>query len=73
MEKSIYSEKYKKVIKQLKSARLETGLTQGEVANKLNKPQSYISKIERGDRRVDIAELDEIAKIYKKPIEFFIK
>ncbi len=73
MEKSIYSEKYKKVIEQLKIARLEADLKQEEVAEKLNKPQSYISKIERGDRRVDIAELDEIAKIYKKPIEFFIQ
>ncbi len=73
MEKSIYSEKYKKVIEQLKIARLEADLKQEEVAEKLNKPQSYISKIERGDRRVDIAELDEIAKIYTKPIEFFIQ
>jgi len=72
MSKSIYSKKYKNTIEKLKKARLEIGLKQEEVANKLKKPQSYISKIERGERRIDIAELQELAKIYKKEINFFV-
>lgn len=72
MSKSIYSKEYKNTIEKLKKARIEIGLKQEEVAKKLKKPQSYISKIERGERRVDIAELQELAKIYKKEINFFV-
>ena len=45
---------------------------QVEVGKKLKKPQAYISKIERGERRVDVVELDELAKLYNKPIEYFV-
>ncbi|MGI6314952.1 MAG: helix-turn-helix domain-containing protein [Patescibacteria group bacterium] len=72
MSKSIYSKEYKKTIEKLKKARIEIGLKQEEVAEKLKKPQSYISKIERGERRIDIAELQDIAKIYKKEINYFV-
>ena len=73
MSKSIYSKDYRNVIEKLKKARLNAGLKQSDVARKLKKPQSYISKIERGERRIDIAELKELAKIYKKSINFFVE
>ena len=73
MGKSIYSKEYKNVVEKLKKARIETGLKQEEVAEKLEKPQSYISKIERGERRIDVTELKELADIYKKPLDYFIK
>ena len=73
MSKSIYSKDYRNVIEKLKKARLAARLKQEDVALKLKRPQSYISKIERGERRLDIAELKELAKIYKKDINFFIK
>ncbi|MDD3984182.1 MAG: helix-turn-helix transcriptional regulator [Candidatus Omnitrophica bacterium] len=72
MNKSIYSKDYKRTIEKLKKVRLEVGLKQEDVAEKLKKPQSYISKIERGERRIDIAELKELSKIYKKDINYFI-
>ena len=72
MSKSIYSKDYRSVIEKLKKARLNVNLKQSDVAQKLKKPQSYISKIERGERRVDITELKELAKIYKKDITYFI-
>ena len=73
MDKSIYSKEYKDVVDKLKKARQKAGLKQEEVASKLKKPQSFISKIESGERRVDVAELKQLAKIYKKDINFFIK
>ena len=72
MSKSIYSKDYRSVIEKLKKARLDAGLKQSDVAQKLKKPQSYISKIERGERRVDAAELKELAKILKKDINYFL-
>lgn len=72
MPKSTYTDYYKTTISRLKKARLELGLKQEDVADKLGKPQSFISKIECGERRLDIAELKELAKLYKKDITCFI-
>ena len=73
MSNSIHSKEYQTTIRRLKEARLEVGFKQEEVAMKLGKPQSYVSKIERGERRVDIAELSALAKIYKKSLDYFVK
>lgn len=72
MSKTIYSKEYKVVIDRLKKARREAGLKQEEVSSKLGKPQSYISKIERGERRLDVVELKKIADIYKKSLDYFV-
>jgi len=73
MNKSVYTKDYKEIIERLKTARIEVGLAQQEVADKLGKPQSYISKIESGERRLDVAEIKKFAIVYKKDISFFIK
>jgi transcriptional regulator with XRE-family HTH domain len=67
------SRDYKEIIERLKKARNEAGLAQQEVADKLGKPQSYVSKIESGERRLDVAEIKKFSVIYKKDISFFIK
>jgi transcriptional regulator with XRE-family HTH domain len=51
---------------------LDAGLSQLEVAKLLRKPQSYISKCESGERRIDVIELMEFAKLYKKKIDDFL-
>ena len=73
MAKSIYTKEYRKVVECLKKARQEAGLKQIEVASILGKPQSYVSKIEQGERRLDVTELKKIADIYKKPLDYFVK
>jgi len=45
MSRSIYSKEYKEIIERLKKARIEADLSQQAVADKLSKPQSYISKL----------------------------
>lgn len=57
MEKSIYSMQYKLFLDLLRSARESGGLTQGDVALKLGVTQSFVSKCERGERRLDIIEV----------------
>lgn len=73
MRKSIFSEDHKYLIDQLKKARSEIGLEQEGVAKLLKRTQSYVSKIESGQRRIDIVQLKQFAKLYKKDISFFIK
>lgn len=73
MGKSAHSKEYKEIIERLKIGRIEAGLAQQEVADKLGKPQSFISKIESGERRLDVAEIKRFSVIYKKDISFFIK
>jgi len=63
--KTIYSKEYKSLLGKLKRARIKSGLTQVEIAKKLGKPQSFISKVERGERRLDIIELKKISNLYK--------
>ncbi len=72
MNKSVYSKEYKDIIERLKTARIEAGFSQQEVADKLGKPQSYISKIESGERRLDVAEMKKFAQLYKKPSSYFL-
>lgn len=73
MSKSIFSRDHKYLIGQLKRAREEVGLDQAEVAKKLEKTQSYISKVESGQRRIDLIQLKDFAKVYKKKLNFFLK
>jgi len=73
MSKTIYSKEHKYIVKQLKKAREEAGLSQEQVANVLNATQSYISKLESGQRKIDVVQLKKFAKIYKKSLDFFIK
>jgi len=73
MSKTIYSKEHKYIVEQLKKAREGVGLSQEEVAKILGKTQSYISKIESGQRKVDVVQLKEFAKIYQKPLDFFVK
>jgi transcriptional regulator with XRE-family HTH domain len=73
MPRAIYTKDHNAIVDRLKQARIESGLGQVEVAKKLGKTQSYLSKIESGQRRFDVLQLKEFAKIYKKDLSFFIK
>lgn len=73
MSKTIYTKEHKNLITKLKSARLSSNLDQKTAAKRLNKSQSYISKMESGQRRIDLVQLKQIAEIYGKNIEYFIK
>lgn len=71
MSKSDSSKEYTTLLRRLKQARKDAGLSQADVASKLNKHQSYISKIESGERRIDIVETQKLASIYNKDLRFF--
>jgi len=73
MKKTIYSDEHKYLVRQLKKARMSAGLDQNQVAKLLRKTQSYVSKIESGQRRIDVVQLKNFARIYKKSLSFFVK
>lgn len=66
-----YTKRYGLFLQKLKQARLDAGLTQVEAARLLRITQSTLSKCERGERRIDVVELEEFARIYQKPITYF--
>jgi predicted transcriptional regulator len=73
MPRALYQKEHKIIVARLKKARIEAGLGQVEVAKKLGRTQSYLSKIESGQRRFDVLQLKEFAKLYKKSLDFFVK
>jgi len=67
-----YHRAYKRFLVRLVQARRDAGLTQVEVARRLGKAHSFLSKCELGERRVDFVELQQLAKVYKKELSFFV-
>ena len=57
MKKSVWQEKYKKLSSELRAIRTAAGYTQVQLAEKLDKPQSYVSKYESGERNLDFLEV----------------
>lgn len=62
----------KTVLIRLRIRRVELGMKQSTVCRRLNKYQSWISKIETGVKKLDVSELYELAKLYRKDVREFI-
>ena len=62
MTESIHSPRYAALRRALVAARKAAELTQDEVADELGRPQSFVSKVESGERRIDLVELLELAE-----------
>lgn len=60
---SIYSSEYQLVIKSLREARMQKGITQEKLAQALKRPQSFVAKVESGERRLDVIEFAYIARL----------
>jgi transcriptional regulator with XRE-family HTH domain len=70
---NIHSKEYKHFLQKLRQARQSVNLTQQEVAKRLGKHQSYVSKCESGERRVDVVELSCFAALYNRKISDFVR
>jgi transcriptional regulator with XRE-family HTH domain len=57
----------------LREAREAAGLTQAEVAARIERPQSFVSKCESGERRIDPTELSMFAKLYRRSASCFLE
>ncbi len=72
MKKSLNKKEHKILLEQLYRLRMSSGLRQADLADKLNAPQSFISKIESGERRIDLIELREICTALGSNLTEFI-
>jgi transcriptional regulator with XRE-family HTH domain len=73
MDKSIHTTDHKKLQRLLKQVRLGAGLRQEDLAELLGKPQSFVSKFEKGDRRLDLVELRQICQAVGISLTEFVK
>ena len=60
MAKSIHSNAHDQLCKALRELRTDAGLTQAALSAKLRRPQSFVSKYENGERRLDVVEFLEV-------------
>jgi transcriptional regulator with XRE-family HTH domain len=68
---ALHTSRYQAFLVRLRRAREDAGLTQTAVARLLHRPQTWVSKCELGERRVDIVELEDLAAAYGKPLSWF--
>lgn len=72
MPSSLHSHHYQIFRSLLVAVREHSGLTQVQIAKKLGRPQSFISKYERGERRLDFPEFVELADVLGIDISDFV-
>jgi transcriptional regulator with XRE-family HTH domain len=74
MKKPLHSPQHKAFLQLLRETREDAGLRQKEVAQKLGKPQSFVSKYESGERRLDLLELRDVCLVLAvHPVTFLKK
>jgi len=69
--KALQTRRYRAFRERLRAARKAAGLSQKAVAEKVGRPQTWVSKCELGERRVDFVELEDLAAACGKPLAFF--
>ena len=73
MTKSVFTDEYRLFRKMLIEARENAGLTQTQLAKAFQKPQSFVSKYENGERRLDVIEFLQIADCLRIDVHAFLE
>jgi transcriptional regulator with XRE-family HTH domain len=73
MRKSQHTREYRRLLQALREARVKAGLTQGQVARRLGTYASFASKVESGERRLDVVELAALCRLYKLDLVDFLR
>lgn len=73
MPNPLHDARYQIFREMLANARSEKGLLQTTLAERMGRPQSFVSKYERGDRRLDMPEFLEVAEALGIDVESFIQ
>jgi transcriptional regulator with XRE-family HTH domain len=73
MTKAIYRPEYEVFLQHLKRLRIGAGLTQAECSAALGRPQSFMSDVERGVRRLDVVQLRDLCLVLGTDLASFTK
>jgi transcriptional regulator with XRE-family HTH domain len=73
MDKSSHTEPYRRVLAALRQARENAGLTQQLVTERLDTYASFVSKVESGERRLDVVELASLCRVYGIALDDFLR
>ena len=73
MKKRIYIAQRGRLVNLLREMRIEAGLTQAELAARIEKDQAYVSRYESGQRRLDVLEVREICQAIGITPEEFVR
>ena len=73
MKKNIRLDQQKKLLVLLRGIRVDAGLTQSELASRLSRDQTFVSKYESGERRLDVLELREVCRAIGTDFVTFIR
>ncbi len=68
----VHTPEYRYLLARLREARRQAGLTQVQVAKALRRTQSFVTKCELGERRLDPIDLQRFAQLYNKPFAYFL-
>ena len=70
LTKSLYTEEWEALLKILRDLRLKRGWTQEQLAEKLGRPQSFVAKIEAGERKLDVCQFIDYTQVLQAdPVE----
>ena len=73
MKKNIRLDQQKRLLVLLRGIRVDAGLTQSELASRLSRDQTFVSKFESGERRLDVLELRELCEAIGTDFVTFIR
>jgi transcriptional regulator with XRE-family HTH domain len=73
VKKNIRRDQQKKLLVLLRGIRVNAGLTQSELASRLSRDQTFVSKYESGERRLDLLELREVCRAIGTDFVTFIR
>lgn len=71
MTKAIYRREHVIFLRELKRMRIESGMTQAQCSAALGRPQSFMSDVERGVRRLDTVQLRDLCKVLNSDLISF--
>tara|TARA_R110002049_G_scaffold240208_2_gene413568 strand:- start:941 stop:1195 length:255 start_codon:yes stop_codon:yes gene_type:complete len=73
LKKNLYTQRQRILLELLRETRKEAGLRQDDVAERMGRPQSFVSKYESGERRLDILELYDVCGALGVTLNDFMK